>query len=306
MTVKITISASDGADSNILLRAIWAALRREFGKLAWQFMPRRDGERKVIHFGMADVGLTEPLAVAIEYKQKGVVAAITFENADAFADRLRACVRRAHETAGKPEVVALKTTLTTTLQATFADKATENVVLASSEPTTANLVVRLPAFDKEDGRVEFAKRVRPITDALAAFTNLPVSPADPSEHEPGIGKVRTPSQEVAPDWIDDHPVVDGLLVLPDAALKLLQAIALGKLNNGQQLLLDASHHFHAGLVVEGPAMPAGETAWLPSWRRCCTSRPSRSRRWSALRRPKRAVVAARRSTASGSECGASS
>lgn len=34
------------AETNLFLRALWAALRESYGRLGWQFTPRRFGEEK--------------------------------------------------------------------------------------------------------------------------------------------------------------------------------------------------------------------------------------------------------------------
>lgn len=248
MNVKIKLSASDTPSSNVLLRAVWAELRRGFGTLAWQYMPRRDGSTKTIHFGTADLGLTEPVMVAVEYKKKGIVAAIVFETAASIAGRLQACIDRAHASVEKLELRCYKTALATIGE--FADVTTENVSLKSKSPTAAELIVRIPAFDDEDGRVEFTKRLYPIIDIVSVFTNLPLRAAKQSRHEAADGKVRTALQPISPDWLDGHPIVADLLVIPEPAYELLEAIALNSLSYEQQLLVSAAHHFHAALVLE--------------------------------------------------------
>lgn len=72
----ISVQSTSQEQTNLLLRALWAAVRSEFGKLAWQFTPYRDGERREIWFGFADVGEDESISFGVKYAQRGVATHI--------------------------------------------------------------------------------------------------------------------------------------------------------------------------------------------------------------------------------------
>ena len=63
----------DEPSSNRFLRALWATLRLEFGKLAWQYSPKKAGSRRVIYFGYADLALSFTIHIGIMYKRKGII-----------------------------------------------------------------------------------------------------------------------------------------------------------------------------------------------------------------------------------------
>src|SRR5262249_45843370 len=70
MTIAISPKSVD--QTNLLLRAIWAELRAEFGECLWQFMPRRDGESKAIWFGWAQLHIGDTVGFGVAYERKGI------------------------------------------------------------------------------------------------------------------------------------------------------------------------------------------------------------------------------------------
>ncbi len=76
----IPVSPQTTVETNMLLRALWAELRKEFGKLAWQFSPSRHGEKCIIYFGWADINLGKAARFGITYKKKGIATNILVED----------------------------------------------------------------------------------------------------------------------------------------------------------------------------------------------------------------------------------
>src|SRR5687767_4075096 len=103
VSIHLKISLSDEAASNRFLRALWAELRAEFGKLAWQYAPNRYGAEQTIFFGYADLGLSGTIRIGIAYKKRGVIKQVVFwdlfDRTDLPKSRFEHCVRLAESAA---------------------------------------------------------------------------------------------------------------------------------------------------------------------------------------------------------------
>lgn len=99
LALSVTIPLLDEASSNRLLRALWAEIREEFGKLAWQYMPQRLGAQREVYFGYADLGLSRAVQIGISYRRKGIIERVLFKEffdmAGLPAARFEACLRAA-------------------------------------------------------------------------------------------------------------------------------------------------------------------------------------------------------------------
>ncbi len=111
MIVVDQLKLSSLRDSNLFLRALWASLRDRFGRLGWQYTPRRTGSQQLIRFGWMSLGTTAPtgIEVSIRYRQAGVIRAVQFDLQHGvqgihpdIEQILRTCVKEAIERKEQP------------------------------------------------------------------------------------------------------------------------------------------------------------------------------------------------------------
>lgn len=238
------------SESNRLLRALWAVIRAEFGKLVWQYAPVEHGHRNTIYFGWAAIDNGSPVRIGVTYRRKGVIHQIVFEDAGRVRGQMEHCVKVAEERAGSPQRYTCRGLLTPNLAIPLQGTAFESVALVPSGESTIGLHMRVDAFDETDAKAEFTGKARTGADVLAAFTNLFLDFA----YE-GIESLppSTPNQagvSLPETWLDGYPIADGLLIIPEPCLRLLNSIANDSIDERKRLILNACHHFHAGRALD--------------------------------------------------------
>ena len=251
----------DESCSNRFLRALWATLRLEFGKLAWQYSPRKDGSRRVIYFGYADLALSFTIHIGITYKKKGIIESVIFE--DVFdktefpVDRFQHCVRVAETTSEYELYVSAEIIIPYGFQfhncqsleafslLTHNSQKTNIFSFLSRELHKTDLQIKIQAFDDADANHQFMLCARPILDVLSAFTNLFFDIGKPSQCVTFLNYPQQIKSTLNYDWLDGYPIVENKLLLPEHCLTLIEDIVQGNINKNKQLILDACHHFHS-------------------------------------------------------------
>lgn len=247
--------------SNRFLRALWATLRLEFGKLAWQYSPRKDGSRRVIYFGYADLALSFTIHIGIMYKKKGIIESVIFE--DIFdktefpVDRFQHCVKVAENASEYDLYVSAEIIVPYSFQfhncksldvfslLTHNSQKTNIFSFLSRDIHKTDLQIKVQAFDDADANHQFMLYARPILDVLSAFTNLFFDIGNPRKCVNFPNYPQQIKSTLNYDWLDGYPIVENKLVLPDHCLKLIEDIVHGNINKNKQLILDACHHFHS-------------------------------------------------------------
>lgn len=107
MTIDFSLGYDSNKESNDFLRCFWAALRKEFGKAAWNLLPLRIENK--IYLGHCDIGLEHVLDISLSYKIKGCLSAISISVDDSISDvqlqrRLKGCITHARKNIDKLEV----------------------------------------------------------------------------------------------------------------------------------------------------------------------------------------------------------
>ena len=100
MTIDYSLGYNSNKESNDFLRCFWAALRKEFGKAAWNLLPLRIENK--IYLGHCDIGLGHVLDISLSYKIKGYLSAISISVDDSISDaqlqrRLKGCITHARK-----------------------------------------------------------------------------------------------------------------------------------------------------------------------------------------------------------------
>lgn len=100
MKIDFSLRYDSNKESNDFLRCFWAALRKEFGKAAWNLLPLRIENK--IYLGHCDIGLEHVLDISLSYKIKGCLSAISISVDDSISDaqlqrRLKECITHARK-----------------------------------------------------------------------------------------------------------------------------------------------------------------------------------------------------------------
>lgn len=98
MIIDYSLGYDSNKESNDFLRCFWAALRKEFGKAAWNLLPLRIENK--IYLGYCDIGLGHALEISLSYKIRGCLSAISISVDDSISDtqlqrRLKECINYA-------------------------------------------------------------------------------------------------------------------------------------------------------------------------------------------------------------------
>jgi hypothetical protein len=254
----LPVSLKSVVETNLLLRALWAQLREEFGKLAWQLSPIRFGDEKTIYFGWADIDLGVPVHIGVTYERRGVANALIFEDTSGQESRIKQCLIDALISVHTPQRYSFTVPIQMSLNLYIADAEGEVVQLLSNTKGSFLLkIAEVCAFDTVDSQVELRRRVGLILDALSFLTNLTFQ-ISTSEHSTdflcvahdAVVNVRRPSTMPDPVWLENHPTSAGMLVLDAPSIKLLDTLAGDMLDDKVVMLADAAHHFHSGIIAE--------------------------------------------------------
>lgn len=114
MTIDFSLGYNSNKESNDFLRSFWAALRKEFGKAAWNLLPLRIENK--IYLGHCDIGLDHVLDFYLSYKNKGCLSAISISVDDSISDaqlqrRLKGSITHARKNIDKLESFRLTLSL---------------------------------------------------------------------------------------------------------------------------------------------------------------------------------------------------
>ena len=84
MTIDFSLGYNSNKESNDFLRCFWAALRKEFGKAAWNLLPLRIENK--IYLGHCDIGLGDVLDISLSYKIRGCLSAVSISVDDSISN----------------------------------------------------------------------------------------------------------------------------------------------------------------------------------------------------------------------------
>jgi hypothetical protein len=267
---KIPIKTTSRKESNRFLRAVWAQVRSEFGKCAWQYLPDKNGASQFIRFGFADLG-EATLEVGVTYAQRDCITELHFEEAgNPFDDRLRACIARAIESAPSPKRswLSLEGILFPILLP-FAPRVRSTYALEPGNGNRSRVLIRVESYDSVDERSQAIQRLSKLLDLLAVASNCVLAtPGDSAFNFPAQVAVELydnegnaltsttdqvhenpPRQSVDPDWYDGYPIIEGRVAPCDADLDAIEKLLSGD-EEAERDLFSAAAHFRTGLEME--------------------------------------------------------
>jgi hypothetical protein len=258
--MTIAISPKSVEETNLLLRAIWAELRSEFGECLWQFLPRRDGENQTIWFGWAQLNIGDTVGFGVAYERKGIATHLLVRRCpDGQLPRIEACVRRAESRLPAPGEYDTPFLIRLHPDLWVTEHKAKSFDISPRSGGLFSLTLKgTPGFDELDADVEAVRRLRVFLDALSFLTNCPFDVLSRHEFEMAVATARRPAPDPAArgtqtlqrDWIDDFPLVGGEMTLLPEEWEYLERIASDNLTEADDHLADAAHHFHAGRRAE--------------------------------------------------------
>jgi hypothetical protein len=260
----------DLLDTNSFLRALWAQMRKEFGKCAWNYQPHKEGEQQLIFLGFVDVGLERTISVSLKYRTKTTLSAVRFaeefdQPLDAKSElgrRLTAVVRTAMDSRTVPSEFGLQVAVEG-LRTTVAPYRGDWFKLEPGPARQMALSLRVRAFDRSDAEAEVLRRLPLVLDVLAVETNHLYwtvgekrgatvdalrAALVPPEREADDREAEWPEWNTfaeATDWIDEYPRVGRYALISEAACTLLDRLVSGDdLTEDERTFAKACHHFH--------------------------------------------------------------
>ncbi|MFM7219399.1 MAG: hypothetical protein ACKO21_04130, partial [Nodosilinea sp.] len=124
--------------------------------------------------------------------------------------------------------------------------------ILTNEQNRAELLLKISAFDEADANHQFVLHARPILDVISAFTNLffEIEQMRQTYYNflPEFPQSMKPTFPI--NWLDNYPVVERNLILPDYCLEFINDIIRGNIDKKNRLIIDACHHFHSARVME--------------------------------------------------------
>lgn len=242
-------------DSNLFLRALWASLRAQFGKLGWQYSPLKDGPKRRIRFGWITLGASpDRVGVWAYYTRVGVVKAIEFEPSGAILsvhprleDTLRECVGEAAGRMGTPMYISCSTQVTSFPSIPVGYYRGNGWYIGPLDNGNTEISITVQAFDTPDAEYEFASRLPVILDVLACLTNCAFERVNEAGgHTSASGN--TPNLYFdMPDWLDDFPICDGQLRLTLPQLNFITRLLDGPISEDR--VTRAARMFHKALTL---------------------------------------------------------
>ena len=115
MDIDISLGLQSNKESNDFLRCLWANIRKEFGKIAWNLLPLKVENK--IFVGYCDIGLDKALEVTLKAKIKGCLSSIIFSipdemsNKEQIESRLKGCITKTRHGLGQYKIWGLSCSL---------------------------------------------------------------------------------------------------------------------------------------------------------------------------------------------------
>jgi hypothetical protein len=255
--MEVQIGINNTRDANLFLRALWAEFRRECGKCAWQYMPHKDGQKKRIFIGFADINRPEgTVEISVTYAERGTIRSISFNHSEdrpvgsesELGGLLQRSVKCAVEKMGKPE----RQLYSVKVEGLYAPLRYYRGDSFSFEPVSRrrfNLALDVHAFDKTDAEPELVRKLRHVLNILSVETNSafwPLIAGQVEEDEPLAQPLDKAEVFPAdPDWMDHCPVQDGQLLISREGKGLIDMVAEGgPIPDDVGTCLRACNHFH--------------------------------------------------------------
>jgi len=234
--------------SNLFLRALWANIRNEFGKCAWNFIPYRDTDKKLITLGYMNYEDERTLEVSLHYKNIGNLIAISFIAEDEQqASDLRTIKKLIKESLNYNALMkdfSCKTKFES-IRCNFSSYQGQYFKLNPLSGNFFECTIKICAFDNIDAKTIILKKIKLISALLSVFSNCLILNTN-KEVEASDIKVKENEYNVNLNWINDRPIKNNHVLLSEKSYLLIdKLISLDSFNENINLMLAAFTHFHS-------------------------------------------------------------
>ncbi|WOD41049.1 hypothetical protein [Nodosilinea sp. E11] len=260
MKIKIN-GITSLADSNRFLRALWAELRKQFGKFAWNYQPSKDGTSQTIFLGWGN-----GIPISLLYSQKSIVNGVLFGNgssepvdeASELGLKLKQSVVAALQHRNIPKTEILEVPISSLYSSLAPYKGEWLEILPGQRPISL-LTVRVKAFDETDAKTELFRISSFILDVLSIETNNMFwidSQKQDKVYELKLGTEEAVCPEVntSPndeEWIDTYPSHNGYMLISNQAIQFLDRIlSKDELSSTESLFIRSCHHYHMARIQD--------------------------------------------------------
>ncbi|MDV3459211.1 hypothetical protein RZN05_19600 [Sphingomonas sp. HF-S4] len=241
------VKARGVAESNLFLRAFWAALRQRVGSHAWAFMPSKDGHRQTVTFGRASFPQLGVVGFGISYARRGVIDQLWVRpeaGTENLLPEIAASIRDA-KGASQLQPAWINAEIAVFPPVNMARYASDHLSLKGLARGAICLRLYVSGYDTPDREDEFLAIAEPILNALSVFTNCSFRYGPLPVREEVVELVNDRWAQV--DWIDGSPIVDGRLAITPEQLRYLEGLAVAP---GDDHVIRAARLFHQALHLD--------------------------------------------------------
>jgi hypothetical protein len=256
MIAKKAFTVTTVKQSNVLLRFIWARLRSEFGRLSWQYTPRKIGRENRIILGFAQIGESyKRYEVFVQYKKSGIVSAIIFELYDEPDAESAIQIARIQNCLNDIDLNKMQfKTMRGSIKVNFLPLIAIGTFcgkywrVQQFDKGVAEIQILTKSFDEDDAQYEFFRICNDIIDIISSATNCAVV-IDMMESDSVSSFVKSNENEYLKDqeWLEDFPIENDFLRLSEETVKFIDMIVRGDIEN--DCIIRAAHLFHRGLTI---------------------------------------------------------
>lgn len=159
MIIDFSLDFQSNIESNDFLRCLWANIRKEFGKAAWNFLPLKEGDN--IFIGHCDMGLDKTLDITVKVKRKGCLSNITFSIPDEMHDkeqiksRLKGCVTKSRHGLGQYKMYSILVTINKSVNFSKVEGVSFSIF-------RNKLTIKVKAYDEIDAKTNFMSLIKTV------------------------------------------------------------------------------------------------------------------------------------------------
>jgi hypothetical protein len=251
--IRYDVKAENVAESNLFLRAFWAALRKRAGPHSWAFMPNKDG--RTVTFGRASFPERGVVGFGISYTQRGVINQLWARpeaGTETLLPEIAASVQDAKINLARLHPAWITAEIALFPPVKMASYASAHLTLQGLAGGAMRLGLYVSGYDRPDREDEFLAIAEPVLDALSVFTNCSFQYAPASVGEEVVEPAN--ARWCQADWLDGAPIIDGRLAITPEQLRYLEGLAVAP---GEGAAVRAARLFHQALHLDyagGPTL----------------------------------------------------
>jgi hypothetical protein len=223
--ISIPVNLDTKEESNLFLRAVWARLRTDFGKCAWNFAPMTSREKRITNLGYIDIGTKNTIEVSVQYKKRGTVQHLMLAdtNQKALPENLQVALKETLSTykKGRSRHV-MQTTLRFHYPMVHYELPFIQIVPTNNGVNMLRMIIM--AYDLDDAKFIFKKKINAVVDILIAclWTDVTYGIEEGAEEE--RVNSNTFIENVEPSQNDEVGVFKGQYYLSEKTLIFMNSV----------------------------------------------------------------------------------